>query len=57
MEKDANLIIDIDPDEARFLIELIETLIKEWYVEKHERKKRAEALEEKIGKANQKKQN
>ena len=55
MEKDVNLVIDIDPDEARLLIELIESLIKEWYIDKHERKKRAAALEEKTKKANLKK--
>lgn len=55
MEKDVNLVIDIDPDEARLLIELIESLIKEWYIDKHERKKRAAALEEKAKKANLKK--
>ncbi|WWT74244.1 DUF4145 domain-containing protein [Lautropia mirabilis] len=55
MEKDASLVIDIDPDEARLLIELIESLIKEWYIDKHERKKRAAALEEKTKKANLKK--
>lgn len=37
MEKDIDLIIDVDPDEAALLIELIETLIKEWYIQKHER--------------------
>lgn len=52
MEKDVNLIIDIDPGEARLLIELIESLIKEWYIDKHERKKRTAALEEKIKNAN-----
>ena len=52
MEKDVNLVIDIDPGEARLLIELIESLIKEWYIDKHERKKRTAALEEKIKKAN-----
>jgi hypothetical protein len=37
MEKDINLIVDVDPNEAKLLIELIETLFKEWYVRKHER--------------------
>lgn len=35
MEKDINLIIDIDPDEAQKLIKLIELLIKQWYIERH----------------------
>src|SRR5262249_44337083 len=32
MEKDVNLIVDIDPGEAQALIELIEMLLVEWYV-------------------------
>ena len=36
MEKDVNLIIDIEPDEAEQLIKLIELLFKEWYVAKHD---------------------
>ena len=32
MEKDIDLIVDIDPDEAQILLELIETLFEEWYV-------------------------
>lgn len=35
MEKDVNLIIDIEPDEASKLILLIERLIQAWYVERH----------------------
>lgn len=35
MEKDINLIIDIDPDEAQKLIKLIELLIQQWYIERH----------------------
>lgn len=37
MEKDTNVIVDIDPDEAESLIALIELLIKEWYINRHER--------------------
>jgi len=37
MEKDINLIVDIDPDEAQKLITLIELLMKEWYINRHER--------------------
>lgn len=39
MEKDTNLIIDIDAGEADSLIQLIELLIKEWYIAREERKK------------------
>jgi hypothetical protein len=40
MEKDIDLIIDVDPNEAQILIELIETLFDEWYVERHQRTER-----------------
>jgi hypothetical protein len=44
MEKDINLIVDVDPQEAELLIGLIETLLKEWYVGREERKARMGAL-------------
>jgi len=37
MEKNINLIIDVDPKEAQMLISLIELLFEEWYIHKHER--------------------
>ncbi|MBV7478244.1 DUF4145 domain-containing protein [Pseudomonas sp. PDM31] len=37
MEKDINEIIDVDPEEAQLLIELIETLIKDWYIARFKR--------------------
>ena len=37
MEKDINLIIDVEPKEAELLIGLIEILLKEWYIVRHER--------------------
>ena len=40
MEKDINQIIDVDPEEAGLLIELIETLLREWYVAREDRKSR-----------------
>ncbi len=46
MEKDINTIIDVDPQEAQILIELIESLFDEWYVERERRKKRFEKLGE-----------
>lgn len=36
MEKDINLIIDIDSGEAEKLLTLIEYLFKEWYINRHE---------------------
>jgi len=44
MEKDINLIVDVDPTEAAMLIELIETLLADWYVAKEKRKKRLEGI-------------
>jgi len=43
MEKDINLIIDVEPSEAKLLIGLIETLINDWYIV---RQKRKESMEE-----------
>jgi hypothetical protein len=40
MEADVNQIIEIDPEEAQVLIELIETLFQEWYVERQARNER-----------------
>jgi hypothetical protein len=40
MEKDVNEITEIEPREADLLIGLIETLFKDWYVAKEEKKKR-----------------
>jgi hypothetical protein len=37
MEKDINEIIDVEPEEAQLLIELIETLIKDWYIARYKR--------------------
>lgn len=51
MEKDINLIIDVEPEEAQLLIGLIEILIKDWYIVKHERQKYLESI---IGVADQK---
>jgi hypothetical protein len=37
MEKDINIIVDVDPGEAQALIELIELLFGEWYVARNSR--------------------
>jgi hypothetical protein len=37
MEKDIDVIIDVEPQEAQLLIGLIEVLLDEWYVHRHER--------------------
>lgn len=44
MEKDINLIIEVEPQEAQLLIGLIEVLIKDWYITKHERQKNLESI-------------
>lgn len=36
MEKDINLIVDIEPDEAVKLLKLIEILIEQWYINRFE---------------------
>jgi Domain of unknown function (DUF4145) len=40
MEKDIDLIVDVDPNEAQVLIELVEMLFEEWYVARHQRHER-----------------
>lgn len=40
MEKDIDLIIDVDPEETKILIELVESLFEEWYVNREKRKER-----------------
>jgi hypothetical protein len=40
MEQDINVIVDVDQNEAVVLIGLIETLIEEWYIHRHERAER-----------------
>lgn len=44
MEKDINLIIDVEPKEAYLLIQLIELLFEEWYIHRHEREKKLKAI-------------
>lgn len=41
MEKDVNLIIDVEIDEAKLLIKLIETLITDWYIQRYNREQNA----------------
>ena len=44
MEEDINVIVDVDPNEAELLIGLIETLIRDWYVAREDRKIRLEGI-------------
>jgi len=47
MGKDINIIIEIEPDEAKLLVELIENLIEDWYITREERKRRNTKVTEK----------
>jgi len=44
MEKDINLVVEVDPGEAALLIGLLEVLLKDWYVARHEREKQLESI-------------
>jgi hypothetical protein len=36
MERDVNLIIDIDIEEATGLLQLVEMLFQQWYINRHD---------------------
>lgn len=44
MEKDINVIVDVEPEEAQLLIGLIEMLIDDWYIARHDRQARKQAI-------------
>jgi hypothetical protein len=44
MEKDINVIVDVDPNEAELLIGLIERLLEDWYIARERRKTSMTAL-------------
>lgn len=44
MEKDINVIVDVDEREAGLLLELIEQLFDDWYVTRHKRQERLIAI-------------
>ena len=46
MEKPTGILIDIEPDEATLLIQLIETLFKDWYVARYERQQRLKKIQD-----------
>jgi hypothetical protein len=43
-EKDVNLIVEIEPEEADLLIKLIEDLFIDWYITQHDRQERQSSL-------------
>ncbi|MCW9581286.1 DUF4145 domain-containing protein [Raoultella ornithinolytica] len=57
MEKDIDVIIDVDSDEAGLLISLIETLLNDWYVERESRRLRSQKIIEAAAEKKQLKQN
>ena len=46
MERDINVIIDVEPSEAAALIELIEMLIEEWYIARDRRRQSLERVKQ-----------
>jgi len=44
MQKEIDLIIEVEPGEAQALIGLIEMLFSEWYVAKHQRQEKLAAI-------------
>jgi len=44
MDKDINVIVDVDPNEAELLIGLIERLLEDWYIAREKRKTSMTAL-------------
>lgn len=46
MEKDVNLIIDIEPYEAKVLLNLIELLMEKWYIAREDEKKLFSAIKQ-----------
>lgn len=44
MGDDANKLVDTDPDEADLLLDLIEIVIEDWYIARHEREKHLESI-------------
>lgn len=44
MEEDINLIIEVEPQEAAALIGLIEMLLKDWYIARHEKEKQLQEI-------------
>lgn len=46
MEKDINLIIDVNPEEATLLINMIEMLLDDWYVARFEKQQRIDKMKQ-----------
>jgi hypothetical protein len=46
MEQDINLIIDVSPEEADLLIEMIEMLLDDWYVARYNRQQKLQRIKD-----------
>lgn len=55
MEKDINVIIDVDENEAEILISLLDILFQNWYIEKHNREEQLKRIKEIADTKNQQK--
>jgi hypothetical protein len=44
MEEDINVIVDVEPHEAQLLVELIEILLRDWYVAREQKRLHLEAI-------------
>lgn len=44
MQKDIDLIIDVEPNEASLLLQLIEILINDWYINKYEKEQKLKKI-------------
>ena len=44
MEKDIDLIVEVDDEEAALLIGLVEILVEDWYVDRHNKQQRLNAV-------------
>lgn len=44
MEKDISVIVDVEPSEAQLLVELIEILLKDWYVAREQKRLHLESI-------------
>jgi hypothetical protein len=44
MEEDINVIVEVEPNEARLLVELIEILLNDWYIAREQKRLHLEAI-------------
>ena len=44
MERNINIIVEVDPNEARMMIQIVEQLFDDWYIQRHKRQQRLQAI-------------